>query len=107
MIDDADDMLGILFAAARDAGTFENTNFVITADHGQMNCTRRVYLNRIFTDSGLIETDGEGNAISPRAWCYTVGMSAQIYLSDKSDKELYNEVYGLLTRLRDEGCWGI
>ena len=106
-LDDVDNMLGMLFDAARDAGTFENTNYVMTADHGQMNCTRRVYLNRIFADSGLIETDGERNVTSWRAWCYTVGMSAQIYLSDKSDRNLYNEVYGLLTKLRDEGVWGI
>ncbi len=100
-------MLSLLIQATKDAGVFEETNFVITADHGQMNVARIMNLNCIFAQNGLIETDEDGQVKSYKAWCYPTGMSAQIQLSDPTDEVLYHKVYELLKGKRDEGIWGI
>lgn len=95
-----------LIIATKDAGVFEDTNFVITADHGQMDCARVVNPNVLLKKHGYIKTDDQGNVTDWTAWCFSAGMSANIVLKDPNDKALWNEVYALLKKYRDEGVWG-
>ena len=106
-LDECEAMLTMLVHATKDAGVFEDTNFVVTADHGQLNASREVNLNRLFVDNGLIETNGDGSIKNCLAWCQPSGMSAQIYLSDPNNKTLGKRVYDLLVEKRNEGVWGI
>lgn len=105
-LDDCEEMLAMLIQATKDAGVYEKTNFVVTSDHGQMNTVRAVDLNRMLADAGFITLDDEGKVQDWKAWCFTTGMSAQIRLSDPSDKQLYNQVHQLLLQKRQEGVWG-
>lgn len=106
-LDECENMLTMLVHAAKDAGIFEQTNFVVTADHGQLNTTRNVNLNCLFVSEGLIKLNGDGSVKEFSAWCHESGMSAQIYLNNPDDKELKQKVYNLLKEKRDEGIWGI
>lgn len=106
-LDECEAMLTMLVHATKDAGVFEDTNFIVTADHGQLNSTREVNLNRLFVDNGLIETNDDGCIKDCLAWCQPSGMSAQIYLKDPNDEALKQRVYSLLAEKRDEGVWGI
>jgi len=106
-LDECENMLTTIIQATKDAGVFEETNFVVTADHGQLNTTRYVNLNSLFRSLGLIETNDDGSIKKCRVWCQQTGMSAQIYLDDKSDKKLESDVYNLLKEKRDDGVWGI
>lgn len=106
-LDETDDMLSIIIDATRDAGIFEKTNFIITADHGQLNKTRDINLNHLFLLNGLIEADCDGKITEWTAWCDSTGMSAQIYLKNPEDTEVYQKVHNLLKEKRDEGLWGI
>lgn len=106
-LDHCDKILEIIIDATKKAGVFEDTNFVVTADHGQLDVTQAVNLNCIFAENGLIDVDKNENVKSYKAWSFPMGgMSAYIRLSDPSDKQLYNEVYDLLKEKRDEGTWG-
>lgn len=106
-LDECENMITMLIHAVKDAGIFEQTNFVITADHGQLNTTRYVNLNCLFAAEGLIKTNSDGSVKEYDAWCHESGMSAQIYLSDPDDEGLKRRVYELLKNKRDEGIWGI
>lgn len=107
-LDCCDDILGMIIQSTKDAGVFEKTNFVVTADHGQLNATRIVNLNCLFAQNGLISTDEKNEVRSYKAWCFPMGgMSAYIRLSEPDNKNLYNSVYNLLKEKSDEGLWGI
>ena len=106
-LDECESMVTMLVQATKDAGVFEQTNFVVTADHGHLNTTRMVKLNSLFASLGLIEVDKNGEVVDYKVWCKSSGMSAQIYLKDPNDEHLKNEVYALLKEKRDEGLWGI
>ncbi|MBR5157608.1 MAG: alkaline phosphatase family protein [Clostridia bacterium] len=106
-LDCCDDILGMLINAAKAAGTFEQTNFVVTADHGHLNATRKINVNCLLAQNGLINISKNGQVKSWDAFCFPMGgMSAYIKLKDSSDKELYNRVYNLLTEKCSEGLWG-
>ncbi len=106
-LDEADNMLGMIIGAVKDAGVFEETNFVITSDHGQINKTRHINLNCLFAQNGLIQTDSDGEITDWSAWSQSSGMSAQIYLKNPNDEKNYGCVYNLLKEKCKEGLWGI
>ena len=53
------------------------------------------------------EFDENGDLTDWKAFCYSAGMSAQVYLKDPSDKAIYDKTYNLLKHMRDEGIYGI
>ena len=95
-----------LILATKEAGVFEQTNFVVTADHGHLDTTRIVNPNVLFRRHGLVKTDDAGNITDWQVWAYSNGMSALICLKDPEDKKLYDQVYQLLKDCCDEGMWG-
>ncbi len=96
-----------LMNAAREAGTFEETNFFLISDHGQMDIVRNIKPNVMFADHGLISLNEDGTMKDWQAYCHSTGMSAQIRLKDPTDKAVYNNTYNLLKYMRDEGIYGI
>lgn len=106
-LDQSEQILAEIIQATKDAGCFEQTNFVVTADHGQLNYTHTVNINTLFAKEGLIDVDDTGRVTGWRAYCFPSGMSAQIHLSDRTDKTLYFEVYSLLQNACSSGLWGI
>lgn len=74
-----------LLEAIRLSGFGEETNLVITADHGQLNVTHTCNPNVLFAENGLLTLDGQGNVTNWRAWSDSVGMCAAIYVKDSTD----------------------
>ncbi|MBP5161680.1 MAG: alkaline phosphatase family protein [Spirochaetales bacterium] len=97
----------MIMDACRDAGILEGTDFVICSDHGQINYSRRMNLNVLFAREGLIELDGEGGIKGWKAWAKSANFCAQIYLSDPSDKNLYDRVKEILDNACLSGETGI
>ena len=104
---DTDRWLGDIIQATKDAGVFEETNFVLMSDHGQLNIQRVMNPNVILADHGLIRTDAEGKVVSWDAMTLSVGMSSYVYLRDEKDQALYDKVYELLKFMASEGIYGI
>ena len=105
--DHCDKVLDIIVQATKEAGVFEDTNFVVTADHGQLNTTRTMHVNCLLAENGLIKTDANANVTDWAAWCFPMGgMSAYIRLNNPSDKGLHNFVHDLLVKKAAEGLWG-
>ncbi|NMB98159.1 MAG: alkaline phosphatase family protein [Clostridiaceae bacterium] len=106
-LDYTDLWTGMIIQATKDAGTYEDTNFVIMSDHGQLEIKRTINPNVILRDNGLITADSEGNFLDWKAFCKSAALSAHVYLKDPSSKELYDRTYKLLCNMRDEGIYGI
>lgn len=106
-LNDVEKHLEQLIIATKNAGVFENTNFIILSDHGQMNITRVVNPNVLLKEAGFIKTDSEGKIVEWDAYCHSAAMSTQVYIKDKSNKELYDDVYKFLCGLRNEEVYGI
>ena len=90
--------------ATKDAGIYENTTFVITTDHGQVDVHQNVYLNSILEREGYIsETE---NGIEYLAYAQPIGLGAFIYIKD-GDPIIEKEVRELLSGLMEEDNYGI
>ncbi|HSK68193.1 MAG TPA: ectonucleotide pyrophosphatase/phosphodiesterase, partial [Candidatus Limnocylindria bacterium] len=72
--------LGDVIKAARDAGIYDDTDFVITSDHGQLNIVRTVSPNAVFADHGLITVGENGEFVDYAACCKSTALSAQVWL---------------------------
>jgi hypothetical protein len=96
-----------IIEATKRAGTFEETNFFLISDHGQLEIVRNLKPNVVFADNGLIEVNEDGSLKSWKAYCHSTGLSAQIRLADPTDLETWQKTYDLLKWMRDEGIYGI
>lgn len=105
-LDQMDLWLGELMEAMEDAGIYDQSNFVILSDHGQMNFVRRIKLNCLLARGGFIDLDAAGNVTDWRAFAQSNGMSATIYVKGEAQGALWREVYDFLRGLAKEGVWG-
>lgn len=103
----SDEWFGELVQAARDAGVFEETDFVVTSDHGQLDIKRILSPNVALADRGFLQVGPDGAIERWDAYCKSAGMSAQVYLRPGADERLYQRVYDTLRDLCDEGIYGI
>lgn len=104
---EADFWLGEIMRACRDAGIYDDTDFFIVSDHGQMNISRTASPNALLAERGLIDVDAQGNITGWRAFCKSAALSAQVYLSDPGDEALRVQVHALLDEMCTSGIYGI
>lgn len=105
-VKETDRWLGMLMDALKEAGIFEQTDFIVLSDHGQLNINRRICPNVYLADKGYIKLDENGKIISYDAFIQSAGLSAQVNLSRPDDKKLYDEIYKLLSDMAEEGIYG-
>ena len=103
-LDVCEEILTMIFYGARDAGNFDDINWVVTADHGQLNYSKKMKLNALLRERGFIETDDAGEVLSWKAFAFASGMSAQIHVKDNADCDA---VYRILKGAMESGLFGI
>lgn len=96
-----------LIRATKAAGIYEETDFFIVSDHGQLNITRAIALNALLREMGLIRVDAEGRVTAYDAFVKSSGLSAQVYLRDPDNKATYDRVRNVLRHWCEEGIYGI
>lgn len=101
-----DKWLGWLVEATKEAGIYDNTNFVILSDHGQMEIKRTICLNVILYENGFIRSENGKATPEWDAYITSCGLSAEVFLKDPSDSVLYNKVFTLLKKLERDGVYG-
>lgn len=101
-----DEWIGLLVQAYRKAGIWDDTDFVVLSDHGQMETARSVCLNSLFVREGLIRLDEKGDVRSVDAYVFSTGLSAQVYIKDTENKGLVERVCTLLCDLLEAGNCG-
>ena len=105
-LDQMDVWLGEVLQAMEDAGCYEDVNFIILSDHGQMDFDRYTRLNVLLQKGGFIDIAPDGSVYDWRAFCKG-GMSAPVFLSDPNYEPLRREVYEYLKELAKDPQWGI
>lgn len=105
-LDMADQQLGDVIAAMEDAGVYEQTNFIILSDHGQLDFEKLTRINVLLAEADFLEVAPDGGVYDWQAFGQSTGMSAAIYLRDPDNKALYDQVYAYLQKLVDEKKWG-
>lgn len=96
-----------LFKAAEDAGIYEDTNFFIVSDHGQIEIRRSVALNALLAEEGLLDVAPDGTLKDWTAFAKSGGTSALVYLKDPADQVAWNKTKLALEKLRDSEVCGI
>ena len=105
-LDQMDVWLGEVLQAMEDAGCYEDVNFIILSDHGQMDFDRYTRLNVLLKEGGFIDIAPDGSVYDWRAFCKG-GMSAPVFLSDPNYEPLKKAVYEYLLELAKDPQWGI
>ena len=106
-IRETDKWIGMLVQAAQDVGVWEDTNFFLISDHGQMEIKRAININVLLADHGLITLEENGRVADWKAYSLSGGMSALIFLKDPENEAVKQQVYRLLCELCEEGIYGI
>ncbi len=106
-LDLVDEWLGEIADALEEAGVYEDTDFVIVSDHGQMNFSQYVYLNALMAEGGFVDIASDGSVYDWQAWGKANGFSAAIHLADPGDEALKAKVYAYLRALQEDGRYGI
>ena len=105
-LDQMDVWLGEVLQAMEDAGCYEDVNFIILSDHGQMDFDRYTRLNVLLQRGGFIDIAPDGSVYDWRAFCKG-GMSAPVFLSDPNYEPLKKAVHEYLLELAKDPQWGI
>lgn len=106
-LDQTDIWLGDVIAAMEEAGVYDQTNFVILSDHGQMEYTTVVQLNALLKEGGFLQYTPDGKFYEWSAYSHSNGHSATVYLRDNTNQKLYDRVYAYLQFLKETGKYGI
>lgn len=99
-----DEWMGRLINSLENAGLYEETNFIILGDHGQIGVNKLVSPNVILKEKGFIEVDENGELVDYKAICHSAGISTQVIVKDKSS---INELYRLLCEMSENEELGI
>lgn len=105
-LDRVDAQLGDVIAAMEEAGVYEQTNFIILSDHGQLDFEKRTKINVLLAEGGFLEVAPDGTVYDWQAYAQSNGMSASVYLRDPGNKKLYDQVYTYLQKIVSEKKWG-
>jgi predicted AlkP superfamily pyrophosphatase or phosphodiesterase len=96
---DSDNRVREIIEATKTAGIYENTTFVIAADHGFITYTNQIKPNVVLKKRGLLKSAGP-RIVEQKAYCLAQGGAAMIYILDQANraaiaKQLRDEFAGL------------
>lgn len=105
-VDVVDECIGKVADTLQEAGVFEDTDLLIISDHGQLNFTRWIRINRLLQEGGFQTLTPEGKLDTWQAYAQSNGMSTCIYLKEPQNPKLYRKVADYLEQLAGQGVWG-
>lgn len=94
-----DTRIGHIIAAYKQAGIYEDTNFVLLGDHGTHDFNKIVELNSYLKDYGLLQVNEAGHITDWKAYACTCGGSCQIHIKKEAPATIYHDVEALLDKL--------
>lgn len=104
---DADKHIGEIIQAAKDAGIYDDTTFVVLGDHGFADVNYKICLNVAFRNAGLINVDSKGKLTDWKAYANYCDGSVQIVLKNNKDTETMDKVKEILYNLKSDPASGI
>lgn len=76
-----DKWLGEIIQATKDAGTYEDTNFIVLGDHGHLRVDKVVNINVLLKEKGFITVE-DGKVKEFDAYVNSSGISAQVIVNN-------------------------
>lgn len=99
-----DQRIGTIVEAAREAGIYEDTVFLVLGDHGQKNVRYKVKLNQRLKEAGLICE--ENGRMLWKAYIQSAGGSAYLHVKN-NDKNVKKQALAILYKAAKEEEMGI
>lgn len=97
-----DGFLQKIMDAAKDAGIYDTTNFILLGDHGQMDVRKIFNLNVFLAEDGYITLNENGVAKSWKCYGFSNGYSVMIIVDPKADIQEKQEIYNYLLGLQKQ-----
>lgn len=97
----ADGFIGKIIEASKRAGTFEETNFAIVGDHGQICVKEQFNINVELNKRGILGQK-DGLITDYTAYSFSCGFSGLIIMKDGATEEDKNRVYRALVDIANE-----
>jgi predicted AlkP superfamily pyrophosphatase or phosphodiesterase len=94
-----DGYVGRIIEAARKAGIFDQTTFVLVSDHGFAEVNRKFEPNVLLVKEKLITLGADGKPTDWKAAAWPAGGSCAIVLRDPDDKETASKVTAIFSRI--------
>lgn len=91
--------VGRFIDATKISGEYENTNFVILGDHGQIDIERFFGLNILFEEYGLIKLGADEKPAEYDAYAFSSGFSCNVILKDSKDEA---RIYDILKEIKSK-----
>jgi predicted AlkP superfamily pyrophosphatase or phosphodiesterase len=101
-VEKADERIGELLAALKDAGLEGSTDVFIVSDHGFLPVERSISPNVLLAQAGLITADENGNVTGGKV--FTMADGGSFFISWPESQNLRAEVEAALKPLRDQGA---
>ncbi|MFA9423135.1 MAG: alkaline phosphatase family protein [Sedimentibacter sp.] len=94
-----DGIVGAIMNACKDAGTYEETNFVFLGDHGHIDIDYMFNINVLFVKYGLIRVHDD-KVLDYDAYSFSAGFSTHIMLKNKEDDNMKEKVFSVLKEIK-------
>ncbi len=107
VLHEEDQRLGRIMEAARQAGTFAETAFIVLGDHAYQDVRYRININTALKNAGLLSCDSRGRLTGWTAWANACDGSAHIYLKDPEDASTFEKVTGSIASLQRDRNSGL
>jgi predicted AlkP superfamily pyrophosphatase or phosphodiesterase len=102
-----DERIGQIMQAAKDAGIYDDTTFVVLGDHAFKDVDYKICLNTEFRKQGLIDVDSKGNVTDWKVYANYCDGSVQIKLKNPDDSSVKGKVEDILNKLKNDPSSGI
>ena len=86
-LENADQQIGRVIAAAKKSGTWNQTVLVVVSDHGFAPAQHRVHPEAWLREKSLVTLDGKGKIINWKAYLLADSGAAYVYVKDNQDQE--------------------
>ncbi|MGB8452019.1 MAG: ectonucleotide pyrophosphatase/phosphodiesterase [Anaerocolumna sp.] len=100
-LDRVDQIVGTILMAVEDAGYYEDTNFVILGDHGQINIRKVFNLNILLKEKGFIRVETD-KVIDYDAYSFSAGFSTHIMLKNPFEEQVKQKIYYALLEIQKD-----
>lgn len=106
-LEKTEEWLTRIVEATKEAGIYENTDFVILSDHGHFSYETMVMPNVQLVKDGYIKLDENGNVKDWSVYIQSCDLSAHVHLKNPEDAAMRKEVEALLDKWIKDDSMGI
>lgn len=97
-----DKRLGEIIKTLKDSDIYEESTIVVLGDHSSLDEDKIISLNVLLRERGYIDVNSSGKITAYRAILKNCDGSAYIYVKDKKDSKLIDEIYEIIKKFNEK-----